>query len=65
MATKRFGDERTRAVIQALLSGAKITEPADRFVKPVKPYFDEESSPEDIIHATAALQEGALESQLS
>lgn len=57
---ERFGGERTRTVIKALLSEAKITDPCDRFVRAVKPYFDEESSPEDIIHAAAALQEGAI-----
>lgn len=57
---ERFGGERTQAVIKALLTGAKIIEPADRFIRSVKPYFDQKSSPEDIIHAAAAIQKGAI-----
>lgn len=50
---ERFGGERTRATIQAQLSGAKVAEPGDQSIRAVKPYFDEEPSPEDIIHAAA------------
>lgn len=57
---ERFGGERTQELIRALLVEAEKIEPDNRFVRIVKPYFDEESDPEDIIHAATALQEDAI-----
>lgn len=56
---EKFGGQRTKELIQALLDESKITEPENRFVRIVKPYFDEESDLEDIIHSATALQEDA------
>lgn len=57
---ERFGGERTQGLILTLLDKAEQIEPDNRFVKIVKPYFNEESDPEDIIHAATALQEDAI-----
>lgn len=56
---KKFGGKKTGRLIQSLLDKAREVEPEKRFIRIVKPYFNDESDPEDMIHAATTLQEDA------